>query len=185
MLVVWGARETQGATRVLVSREAIAGLGKAFATRVLERSAPLDLSAPLALDQFGPPTRAAFAGETPIAAWQTVVEGRSAVRTARLGSEPMTATFTAGANAHAILDELVVAPNGACAVAGSTVDPFGSPLPGFVATAPAGGWFGDVQQLPGTAAALGIRLAYEPQGLLAVWNERTRSTSAVMAAEMR
>jgi hypothetical protein len=119
----------------------------------------------------GPPTRAAFAGETPIVAWQTVVDGRSAVRVARVEGDPMTATFPAGASAHAILDDLVVAPSGAGTVAWSTVDRFGTPLPGFVATAPAGGPFGD--------------LAYEPQGLLAAWNVRTGLSSTVVAAELR
>jgi hypothetical protein len=185
VLVVWGARETQGPTRVLVSREALAVPGKALATRVLERSAPLDLSTPLALDQFGPPTRAVFAGETPIAAWQTVVDGRSAVRIARLGSQPMTATFTADASAHAILDDLVVAPSGATAVAWRTADPFGNVRPGFVATAPAGGPFGDPQQLPVAGGAYGIRLAYEPQGLLAAWNARNDVASTIVAAELR
>jgi hypothetical protein len=185
VLVVWGARETQGPTRVLVSREAIAVPGKAFATRVLERSAPLDLSTPRALDQFGSPTRAAFAGETPIAAWETVVDGRTAVRVARLEGSPMTATLTGDASSDAILDDLVVTPSGAGAVAWSTVDPFGTALPGFVATAPTGGPFDDAQQLPGAAGSVGIRLAYEPQGLLAAWNERTRLTGAVMAAELR
>ena len=37
VLIVWGARETQGPTRVLVSRAAIAAPGAPFATRVLER----------------------------------------------------------------------------------------------------------------------------------------------------
>ena len=184
VLVVWGAREAQGATRVLVSRAAIAAPGAAFATRVLERSAPLGLSTPQAIDQFGPPTRAAFAGETPMAAWQTVADGRSAVRAARLEGQPMTTTFAAGPGAHAILDDLVVGRSGAAAVAWSTVDPCGTALPGFAATAAAGGPFGDAQQLPG-AHAVGIRLAYEPRGLLAAWNERTRLTGAVMAAELR
>ena len=185
VLVVWGARETQGPTRLLVSRAAIAVSGAPFATRVLERSAPLDLSAPQAIDQFGPPTAAAFAGETPIAAWQTVVDGRSAVRAAHVESQPMTTTFAVGTSAHAILDDLVVAPSGAAAVAWSTVEPFGTALPGSVATAPADGPFGDAQQLPGTIGAVGIRLAYEPHGLLAVWNARTRLTSSVVAAELR
>jgi hypothetical protein len=186
VLVVWGARETQGVARVLVSRAAIAVPGAAFATRVLERSAPLDQSAPQTIDQFGPPTGAAFAGETPVAAWQTVVNGRSAVRAAHVEGQHTTATFTGGASAHAILDDLVVAPSGAAAVAWSTVDPpFGTALPGSVATAPAGGRFGDAQQLPGTVGAVGIRLAYEPRGLLAVWNARTRQTSSIVAAELR
>jgi len=98
---------------VLVTRAALATPGAGFATRVLERTAPLDLSAPQAIDQFGPPTRAAFAGETPIAAWQTVVDGRSAVRTAHLEGEPMTATFPGAESQHAILDDLLVAPTGA------------------------------------------------------------------------
>jgi hypothetical protein len=185
VLVVWGAREAQGPTRVLVSRAAIAVPGAPFATRVLERSAPLDLSAPQAIDQFGPSTGAAFAGETPVAAWQTVVDGRSAVRAAHVEGQPMTATFAGGTSAHAILDDLVVAPSGAAAVAWSTVEPFGTALPGSVATAPADGPFGDAQQLPGTVGAVGIRLAYEPQGLLAVWNARTRLTGSVVAAELR
>jgi hypothetical protein len=185
VLVVWGAREAQGPTRVLVSREAIAVPGQAFASRVLERSAPLDLSTPLALDQFGPPTRAAFAGETPIAVWQTVTDGRSAVRTARVEDLPMTATFAAEADAHAILDDLVVSPTGAAAIAWSTRDRFDTALPGFVATAPAGGPFGDAQPLPGATSAVGIRLVYEPQGLLAAWNQRTRVAGAVVAAELR
>ena len=85
VLIVWGARETQGPARVLISRAAIAAPGAPFATRVLEGGVPLDPSAPQAYDQFGPPTRAVFQGETPIAAWQTVVEGRSAVRRRALG----------------------------------------------------------------------------------------------------
>jgi hypothetical protein len=185
VLVVWGARETQGVARALVSRAAIAVPGAPFATRVLERSAPLDQSAPQTIDQFGPPTGAAFAVETPVAAWQTVVNDRSAVRASHVEGQPMTATFTGGASAHAILDDLVVAPSGAAAVAWSTVDPFGTALPGSVATAPAGGPFGDAQQLPGTVGAVGIRLAYEPHGLLAVWNARTRLTSSIVAAELR
>jgi hypothetical protein len=186
VLVVWGGRETQGPTRVLVTRAAIAAPGAAFATRVLERSAPLDLSAPQALDQFGPPTRAAFERETPIVAWQTVVDGRSAVRSARLEGEPMTTTFTAaGEGEHAILDDLVVEPSGAAAVAWSTADRFGSALAGFVATAPPGGAFGDFRPLPGADGVVGIRLSYEPQGLLAAWSVRTRVTGRVVAAELR
>jgi len=185
VLVVWGARQAQGPTRVLVSQAAIAAPGAPFTTRVLERSAPLDLSAPQALDQSGPPTRAAFAAETPIAAWQTVVDGRSAVRTARLDGEPMTTTFPPAESDHAILDDLVVGPSGATALAWSTVDRFGSVRPGFIATGPAGGPFDDVQQLPGVDGVTGIRLAYEPQGLLAAWNVRTRLAGSVMAAELR
>lgn len=185
VLVVWGAREKQGATRALVSRAATATRGGAFATRILERSAPLDLSAPLALDQFGPATLAGFDGETPIAAWQTVVDARAAVRTARLEGEPMTATFAAGESEHAILDDLVIAPSGAAAVAWNAVDRFGSLLAGFVASAPAGGPFGDVQQLPGPASATGIRLAFDPQGLLVAWNTRTRLNGTVLAAQLR
>jgi hypothetical protein len=185
VLIVWGARQAQGPTRVLVTHTAVAVPSAPFATGVRERSAPLDLSSPLALAQGGSPTRAAFAGETPIVAWQTVVDGRSAVRVARVEGDPMTATFAAGAGAHAILDDLVLAPSGAGAVAWSTVDPFGTPLPGFVATGPAGGPFGDPQQLPGAGVAFDIRLAYEPQGLLAAWNVRTRLSSTVVAAELR
>ena len=184
VLIVWGAREAQGPTRLLVSRAAIAAPGAPFATRVLERVA-LDPSAPQAYDQFGPPTRAGFQGETPIAAWQTVVDGRSAVRSARLEGEPMTTTFTAGASEHALLDDLVIAPSGAAAIAWSTVGGFGDALAGFVATAPAGGPFGDAQQLPGVPGAFGVRLAYEPQGLLAAWGVRTRLAGSVMAAELR
>jgi hypothetical protein len=185
LLVVWGARESQGPTRVLVTRTAVAVPGGPFALGVLDRSAPLDLSAPLAIAQFGPPTRAAFAGETPVAAWQTVVDGRSVARVAYLEGLPMTATFAGAAGAHAIVDDLAVAPSGARTLAWSTVDALGTALPGFVATAPAGEPFGDALQLPGTTGAVGIRLAYEPRGLLAVWNTRTRVTGAVMAAELR
>ena len=185
VLVVWGARETQGANRILVSRAAVAAPGAAVATRVLEASGPLDPSSPLGFAQFGPPTRAAFAGETPIVAWQTIVDGRAVVRTARLEGPQTTTTLGAAANAHATLDDLVVAPSGAAAVAWSTTDPFGTALPGFVATAPAGGSFGEAQQLPGDIGAVGIRLAYEPRGLLAAWNTRTRLTGAVVAAELR
>ena len=127
VLVVWGARVKQGATRLLMSRAAIAVPGTPFATRVLERSAPLDLSTPQAIAQGGPSTRAAFAGETPIAAWQTVLDGRSAVRTARLEGQPMTATFAGDASTHAILDDMAVAPSGATAVAWSTLDPLRDP----------------------------------------------------------
>src|SRR5689334_16923481 len=185
VLVVWGAREARGATRILVSRAAVAPPGSSFATRVLEASGPLDLSSPLAFAQFGPPTRGAFAGETPIVAWQTVADGRAAVRTARLAGRQTTTTLGAAANANAILDDLVIAPSGVAAVAWSTTDLFGTALPGFVATAPAGGSFGETQQLPGALGAVGIRLAYEPRGLLAVWNTRTRLSSAVVAAELR
>jgi hypothetical protein len=182
VLVVWGAREAQGANHILVSRAAVAA---PFATRVLETSGPLDPSSPLAFAQFGPPTRAAFAGETPIVAWQTLVDGRAAVRTARLEGQQTTTTLAGAANAHAILDDLVVAPSGVAAVAWSTTDPLGTALPGFVATASAGGSFGEAQQLPGALSAVGIRLAYEPRGLLAAWNTRTRLTGAVIAAELR
>ena len=182
---MWGARQAQGPTRVLVTHTAVAVPSEAFATGVRERSAPLDLSSPLALAQGGPPTRAAFAGETPIAAWETVVDGRCAVRTARLEGQPMTATFAGDASAHAILDDLVVASSGAGGGRLEHGRSLGTPLPGFVATAPSGGPFGDAQQLPGAASAVGIRLAYEPQGLLAAWNERTRLSSAVVAAELR
>ena len=185
VLVVWGARVKQGATRLLMSRAAIAVPGAPFATRVLERSAPLDLSTPQAIAQGGPSTRAAFAGETPIAAWQTVLDGRSAVRTARLEGQPMTATFAGDASTHAILDDMAVAPSGATAVAWSTLEPFGTPLSGFAATAPPGGPFGDPQQLPGESVAFDIRLACEPQGLLAAWNARTRLSSTVVTAELR
>ncbi len=170
---------------MLVTRAALATPGAGFATRVLERTAPLDLSAPQAIDQFGPPTRAAFAGETPIAAWQTVVDGRSAVRTAHLEGEPMTATFPGAESQHAILDDLLVAPTGAGVLAWSTVGTFGDALSGLAATAPAGGPFGDAQPLPGTGSAVGIRLAYQPQGVLAAWSVRTRLTSTVVAAELR
>jgi hypothetical protein len=185
VLVVWGARETRGPTRVLVSRAAIAAPGTRFATRVLERSAPLDLSAPQAIDQFGPATRAAFAGKTPIAAWQTVVDGHSAVRAARLEDQPMTATFAGAGGQHAILDDLLITPAGAGVLAWSTLGSFGEALPGLVATAPPAGPFGDARQLPGPGGTAGIRLAHEPQGVLAAWSVRTRSTSAVVAAELR
>jgi hypothetical protein len=185
VLVVWGARENRGSARMLVSRAAVAAPGAPFATRLLARSAPLAPSAPQAIDQFGPPTGAAFAGETPIAAWQTVDAGRSVVLVARLEGAPATAAFAASAGADAILDDLVVAPTGAAAVAWSAVGPFGTALAGSVATAPPGGLFGENQPLPGPGAAEGIRLAYEPQGLLAAWSVRTRLTSTVLAAELR
>ena len=107
------------------------------------------------------------------------------MRTARLEGPQTTTTLDAAANAQAILEDLVVAPSGAAAVAWSTTDPFGTALPGFVATAPAGGSFGETQQLPGDIGAVGIRLAYEPRGLLAAWSARTRLTGAAVAAELR
>jgi YD repeat-containing protein len=185
VLVLWGAREAQGATRVMVYRAAIAAPGHGFTRRVLEQSAPLDLSAPQALDQFGPATLAGFDGETPIAAWQTVVDGRAAVRAARLEGDPMTATFTVAEGADAVLDDLAVAPSGTAAVAWSTVGRLGDLGSGFVARAGAGRGFGDVQQLPGAAGAIGMRLAYDPQGLLVAWHLRTRLTSTVLAAQLR
>jgi hypothetical protein len=130
VLVVWGARPAQGPARVLVSRAAIAAPGAPFTTRVLERSAPLDLSTPQATD-------------------------------------------------------LVVAPTGAGALAWSTVDRFGTASPGFVAISSAGGPFGATQELPAAGGAYGIRLAYEPQGLLAAWNARDHLANAVVAAELR
>ena len=93
-----------------------------------------------------------FQGETPIAAWQTMVDGHSAVRSARLEGEPMTTTFTAGEGEHAILDDLVIAPSGASAIAWSTIDGFGGARAGFVATARAGDPFADALQLPGGPA---------------------------------
>jgi hypothetical protein len=183
VLVVCGAREMQGPARVLVASAAIAAPGKGFATRVLERSAPLDLSAPLALDQRGPPTLAGFDREVPFAAWQTVVGGRSAVRTARLEGEPMTTTFAEPD--EALLDDVTTARSGPAAIAWRTVDAIGHPGNGFVAQAPAGGPFGAALQLPSAAGATGIRLAYDPQGLLAAWSVRSGATSTVLAAQVR
>jgi len=107
------------------------------------------------------------------------------VRTAHLEGEPMTATFAGAESQHAILDDLLVAPTGAGVLAWSTVGTFGDALSGLAATAPAGGPFGDAQPLPGTGSAVGIRLAYQPQGVLAAWSVRTRLTSTVVAAELR
>ena len=131
VLVVWGGREAQGPTRVLVSRAAIAAPGKGFVMREFDRSAPLDLSAPSALDQRGPQTLAGFDGETPFAAWQTVVDGRTAVRTARLQGDAMTATFTAPAGKHALLDDLTTTRLGSAAIGWHTVTAFGRPQSGF------------------------------------------------------
>jgi hypothetical protein len=39
--------------------------------------------------------------------------------------------------------------------------------------------------LPGADGVVGIRLSYEPQGLLAAWSVRTRVTGRVVAAELR
>jgi hypothetical protein len=184
VLATWGGREAQGATRVLVSRAATAAPGKGFTMRQLDRSAPLDLSAPSAFDQRGPRTLAGFDGETPFAAWQSVVDGRTAVRAARLAGDPMTVTFTAGAGEHALLDDLATSRTGSAALGWHTVTSLGGPQLGYVAQAAHAGTFGDVQEVPGTGVT-GLRLAYEPTGLLAVWNRRAGTTSTVLAAELR
>jgi hypothetical protein len=185
VLVVWATREAQGDARVLVSRAALAAPGASFTTRVLERSAPLDPLAPQAFDQFGPTTVAAFDGETPLAAWETVVDGQTAIRTARLQGNPADATFTAPVGQDALLDDVASSRAGTTAIAWHTRGRLAEPGQGFVAQAHAGGAFGDVEQLPGPAGVNGVRLAYDPRGLLAAWNVRTGPTSTVMAAELR
>jgi hypothetical protein len=184
VVVVWGGRETQGPDRVLVSRAAFAVPGGRFATRELDRSRPLDPSAPSASDQRGPRTLVGFDGEIPLAAWQTVVDGRTAVRTARLAGDPMTATFTAAAGEQALLDDLTTAPIGAAAIGWHAVTPLGGPQNGFIAQAPSRRPFGDAQRVPATDVS-GLRLAYEATGLLAAWNGRAGTTSTVLAAELR
>jgi hypothetical protein len=154
-------------------------------TRELERSAPLGLSGPLALDQRGPTTLAGFDRETPLAAWQAVLDGRAVVRTGRLQGDAMTATFSGPAGESAVLDDLATAPRGPAAVAWHTVTALGRDGNGFVAQAPAGGAFAGAQQVPGAAGAASVRLVYEPGGLLALWSLRTATQSTVMAAELR
>jgi hypothetical protein len=185
VVVVWATREEQGAARVIVTRAAVGAPGTRFTTRLVERSAALDQLAPQTFDQFGPTALAAFDGETPIAAWETVVEGRTAVRTARLEGDPAAATFTAPVGTNAVLDDLATSRSATAAIAWHTRGRFAEPGQGFVARAHAGGGFGEVQQVPGPAGVNGIRLAYDPRGLLAAWNVRAGTTSTVMAAELR
>jgi hypothetical protein len=185
VLVVWGGRERQGLVQSLVYRAAIASPRGAFATREIERSAPLSVAAPVA-DQYGPRAVAGFDGETPLAAWQTAVDGRSAVRTARLSGNPMTATFGAPADQNAVLDDLTQSRSGSAAVAWHTVGTFGAPADGFLAQAPPGGPFDDVQSLPMAGGVTEIRLAFNPHGLLASWSRSAADqSSSVLAAELR
>jgi hypothetical protein len=185
VVVAWGTREAQGASRTLVSRAAVAAPCHGFTSRLLERSAVLDPLAPQATDQFGQTTLAGFDGETPFAAWQTVVDGHAAVRAARLEGDPMTTTFTASTGEDAVLDDLTTSRAARAAIAWHGVGMFGAPGPGFVAQATGGGLFGGVQQLPGAVGVGAIRLAYDPRGLLAAWSVRSGATSTVLAAELR
>ena len=96
----------------------------------------------------------------------------------------MTATFAAPAAGDAILDDLAVAPGGSATLAWHTIAPVNAPGSGFVASAPAGGVFGAAQQVPAGPGATDLRLAYDPQGILVAWNQRTPLNSAVLAAEL-
>jgi hypothetical protein len=185
VLVVWGGRERQQGLQSLVYRAAIASPRGTFATREIERSAPFSVVAPVA-DQYGPRALTGFDGETPFAAWQTAVDGRAAVRTARLSGDPMTATFSAPADQNAVLDDLTQSRSGSAAVAWHTVETFGAPADGSLAQAPPGGPFGNVQSLPIAGGVIAVRLAYNPRGLLAAWTRfAADQSSSVLAAELR
>jgi hypothetical protein len=123
--------------------------------------------------------------ETPLAAWQTVIDGHAAVRSARLDATATTTTFTATPGGDAILDDLALARSAPTALAWHAVGALDTPGFGFVATAPAGGSFGGAQQVTGAPGATGLRLADTPRGVLVAWNLRTRLTSTVMAAALR
>jgi hypothetical protein len=185
VVVAWGSRIKSGATRALDYRVAEAAPGRRFATRVLERTAPLPLASFLGSDQRGPRVFVRFDGETPVAAWQTVIDGHSAVRGGRLDGSPTTATFAAPSSSDGVLDDLTVARAGAATVAWHTLGPLGSPGFGFVARAPAGGPFGAAQQVPGDAGAVDLRVIDDPQGILVAWTQRTRLAGTVLAAQLR
>jgi hypothetical protein len=185
VVVAWGARATVGDQRSLVYRVAVVGPGRRVTTRELERTAPLPLSSPVGGDQRGPRVLLGFDGEIPVAAWQTVIDGHSAVRTGRLDGAPMAATFPAADAGDAVLDDLAVAADGSAALAWHTTAPLNAPGFGFVAGAPVGGAFGGAEQVPGAPGAADVRVEYDPQGVLVAWTQRTRTTSAVMAAQLR
>jgi hypothetical protein len=74
--------------------------------------------------------------------------------------------------------------SGAAAIGWHAVTPLGGPQSGFIAQAPSQRPFGDALRVPATDIS-GLRLAYEPTGLLAAWNTRTGIASTVLAAELR
>jgi hypothetical protein len=185
VVVAWGSRVKSGDTRALDYRVAEVAPGGRFATRVLERTAPVPVASFVGSDQRGPRVFVRFAGETPVAAWQTVIDSHSAVHSGRVDGAPMTATFVAASGGDAVLDDFAVARSGAATVAWHTLGPVDSPGFGFVARAPAGRPFGPAQQIPSTPGAVDLRVIDDPQGLLAAWNQRTRLTSTVLAAELR
>jgi hypothetical protein len=183
--VAWGTRVAVGDERSLVYRVAQVAPGGRVTARELEHTAPLPLVSAVGIDQRGPRVFLGFDGETPVEAWQTVIDGHSAVRGGRLEGDAMTATFAAPAASDAVLDDLAVAPDGSATLAWHTVAPLGEAGVGFVASAAKGAAFGVAQQVPGPLGSTDLRLIDDPQGVLVTWNQRTRLTSAVMAAQLR
>jgi hypothetical protein len=110
----------------------------------------------------GPKAVAGFDGETPFAARQTALDGRGALRSARLVGAPMTATFAAGAGENAVLDDLMQPRSGSAAIAWHTVRTFGAPLDGYLAQASPGGPFGCEPRVPVAGGVTAVRLAYTP-----------------------
>jgi YD repeat-containing protein len=189
VLAVWGSRERTGERHALVYRMARSprprGASAPFSTELrpalLERTEPIVVPFPVA-DQYGPPAAAAFAGGSPVVAWQGVDAARVVVRVARPDA-PGGGRQTLGSRDEptSVLDDLLVQ-DGVSALAWHGAGPTGSPLAGHVALGPAGGSLGPDEPLPGEPGVLGLRLARVPGGVLAAWHGASSRSAGVVTS---
>jgi hypothetical protein len=180
VIVLWGARERAGDRHALVYRVARsprprgedgARVSTELRPALLERTPPVAVPFPIA-DQYGPAAAAAFAGGSPVVAWQGVDAGRIVVRAARLDAlGGGRQTLPAPEGQTPVLADLLVR-DGVAALAWHAVGPLGEPLEGRVALGAEGEPLGPDELLPGGVGVLGLRLARVPGGVLAAWHGR-------------